>query len=176
MIGHRLCKERIRANVGGLPVSSRNPRSTFVLLASALLAACGGAAESSAPAAKTPATPAEEPRTDAEPRTVEDAQEQIARLRAQLDKPLGASESKPAAAPQKAPAESNKGTSGNYKQDQKEERAADPCSGSCRALASMKRAVDALCRMTGEEDKRCSEARRTLSDSTSRVVSCHCGG
>jgi hypothetical protein len=39
----------------------------------------------------------------------------------------------------------------------------------------MRRAVAALCRMTGEEDARCEDAKKTLNESESRVARCHCG-
>jgi hypothetical protein len=34
--------------------------------------------------------------------------------------------------------------------------------------------VTALCRMTGPEDARCVDARRTLADSQARIAQCSC--
>ncbi|HVJ91158.1 MAG TPA: hypothetical protein VM580_15250, partial [Labilithrix sp.] len=55
-----------------------------------------------------------------------------------------------------------------------EEKPAGTCEHSCRALSSMKRAVEALCRMAGDADDRCLAARRTLTSSTTRVLPCRC--
>jgi hypothetical protein len=48
------------------------------------------------------------------------------------------------------------------------------CASPCRALASMKRAVEALCRMTGESDTKCVDARKTLADNVGKTASCKC--
>lgn len=50
----------------------------------------------------------------------------------------------------------------------------DRCTSPCRALVSMRRAVTALCRMTGDTDTRCVDAKKTLSDSEGRVSPCSC--
>jgi hypothetical protein len=120
------------------------------------LAGCGGA-EAGAPPNRSPqvAPTQDEP----EPRTVEDAQEQIARLRARLD----ADNKKRDEAPSTPP-----------KSEAPREERADTCVDPCRALLSMKRAVDALCRMTGDGDARCADAKKTLSDSTARISPCRC--
>jgi hypothetical protein len=124
-----------------------------------MLVACGGAAEQS-PRSPEPLEP--------EPRTVDEAQAQIARARSQLggSEPAAKTESRPekdAAPVTPAPA------AGGSKE--KEE---SPCASSCRALASMERAVAALCRMTGEQDERCRSARRTLDESVATTRSCSC--
>lgn len=170
----------------------------FLALASALgSAACGGV---DAPAAKSPA--GESPRTKdedvAEPRTIEEAEEQIARSRAQLEMPgdgapsaesskadsrqttiesprASAPPSPPqsgAAAPTQPP--SPRPQAGGAGPVRREERAENRCADSCRALASMERAVSALCRMTGDSDDRCVNARRTLGESTHRISTCRC--
>lgn len=129
---------------------------SFALLG---LAACGGASDKVSP--KAPADPAMT--YDAEPRTVEEAQDRIARARAELETPPA----QPGAASATPPAkqeESRRAESGS----------ASACSNPCRALQSMKRAVEALCRMAGDSDTRCTDARRTLDESTSRVASCRC--
>jgi hypothetical protein len=38
----------------------------------------------------------------------------------------------------------------------------------------MRRAVDALCAMTGDTDHRCVDARRILTESTTRLATCKC--
>lgn len=50
----------------------------------------------------------------------------------------------------------------------------DRCASPCRALESMRRAVSALCRMTGGDDARCVDAKKTLSESEGRVSPCSC--
>lgn len=56
--------------------------------------------------------------------------------------------------------------------------ASDP-SGACRrvcvAIASMRRSVDAVCRLAGGDDDRCSRARSTLDRSEGRVRDAGCG-
>jgi hypothetical protein len=169
-------------------VRSRS-RSLQVGLGAAVLvavAACGGAApEAAAPSAPSPAakTPDTQP---GEPSTIEQAQDQIAAAKADLAASSGADKSsryapeppsattgsapppaaglsRPSTAPRSTlppPAEAPTGTTS--------------CGGPCRALASMRRAVTALCRMTGAEDPRCVDAKRTLADSTGRIAPCSC--
>jgi len=50
----------------------------------------------------------------------------------------------------------------------------DACALPCHAITSMRRAVDAICRMAGEKDARCVAARKTLSDDEARVAPCGC--
>lgn len=142
--------------------------SSFVVLAlgGMLVAACGGAAEApaKAPAAKTP------PSEEREPTTVAEAQDQIERLRAELG---GADQDKD----KKTSVDAERPSADTSSSAVREERAAgatDACASSCRALSSMRRAVSALCRMTGDEDARCSDAKKTLGESESRVARCHC--
>jgi hypothetical protein len=153
----------------------------FVSVAgAAALGACGGAAESNAPAkAASPAEPAEE----REPTTVAEAQERIDRARAQLEparaKTDADKDSTADSAAPRAPKTSTTPPSGgtSVTTSPREEAAkseANACGQSCRALSSMRRAVTALCRMTGDDDARCSDARRTLQTSESRVAACHC--
>lgn len=47
------------------------------------------------------------------------------------------------------------------------------CSRACAALASMVRAADRLCQMTGEEEDRCQSARRRV-EAGRRIVERHC--
>lgn len=145
--------------------------SAIALFVCCTAVACGGAA--SAPA-KAP-EPEAETAAPAEPRTIEEAQDWIARARADLEgEPQRADASSSSKSTDAPPGQPEGGAS-----PAREERAPSleaSCGGSCRALASMKRAVEALCRMTGDADERCAEARRTLSDSTSRLARCKCDG
>ncbi|MDB4938133.1 MAG: hypothetical protein JWP87_5105 [Labilithrix sp.] len=158
---------------------------TPIALASVLagVAACGGAAEGGMPASKSPGAA---PPADSAPSTIEEAQQQIAAARAEL---AGASASEssrfapepPAAAPPPPPASEPSRPSSTDSSAQRPSAApkanadaADRCGSPCRALASMRRAVTALCRMTGDEDTRCVDAKRTLTDSKARIAPCSC--
>lgn len=142
---------------------SARPLATAALLA---LAACGGAEANAPPKAASPLAPAKE---ESEPRTVEEAEAQIARLSAELgpkspDRPSAPAES---SAPPPPP--------GGDAKKSEDHLFVEACASPCRALTSMRRAVDALCRMTGEGDGRCVEARKTLADAVTRTASCKCG-
>jgi hypothetical protein len=50
------------------------------------------------------------------------------------------------------------------------------CENACKALASMKRAADAVCRLAGDGDTRCKKARTLVKDSEGRVSVCKCDG
>jgi hypothetical protein len=144
-----------------------------------VLVACGGAPEAAkSPPAASPATAPgasrDEERADkseaaAAPRTIAEAQDQIARARAALD----------SGAPGSSSGETSSSRPSTTSPSPPEPRRpadapADPCLSSCRALDSMRRAVEALCRMTGDGDDRCVDAKKTLSDSTSRLSTCRC--
>jgi hypothetical protein len=144
------------------------------------IAACGGGADA-APAKAPGSTERSKEDSDklVEPKTVEEAQDQIARARAELEvasrTPTGDASS--SSTPPKATepkAESRPSPQGGASPH--EERYADTCGSPCRALASMRRAVEALCRLTGDGDNRCADARRTLTESTTRISSCKCEG
>jgi hypothetical protein len=136
-------------------------------------------------------TPATEPRAaeksgvlEPEPATIQEAQAQLERARAQLGAGAGAAgglgaargtgsvtsatttteapTSRVEAAPPAASASADEGG-----------RAA-ACMTPCRAIASMRRAVEAICRMAGAQDTRCTDARKTLGDSETRVAGCGC--
>ncbi len=51
---------------------------------------------------------------------------------------------------------------------------ATPCQTACRALASMRRAADAVCRIAGEGDARCAGAHRRVEAALARVAHCGC--
>jgi hypothetical protein len=50
------------------------------------------------------------------------------------------------------------------------------CSTVCRAVASMRRSVGALCRLAGNEDARCTSAQKTLGEAETRAAACKCSG
>lgn len=48
------------------------------------------------------------------------------------------------------------------------------CEAACRALSSLRRAAEAICRLTAADDRRCVEARATVSRSETRAAACQC--
>lgn len=54
---------------------------------------------------------------------------------------------------------------------------ANTCGSVCDALASMRRASDAICDLAGEDDRRCTEARDKIAGNEKRVEGrgCRCG-
>jgi len=51
---------------------------------------------------------------------------------------------------------------------------ASQCTTACRALASMRRSVDGLCRLAGDVDERCTSARKRLAEAGERVRAAGC--
>jgi hypothetical protein len=56
-------------------------------------------------------------------------------------------------------------------QDKDTGGASDACTIACKALASMASSADRLCRLSGENDGRCDDARARVRGATSRVKS-----
>jgi hypothetical protein len=170
MIGVRLLPSRVSRVVSSAVISS-------IALAMVALVGCGGAAaEAGAPAAKSP-----EAVGTREPGSIDEAQAQIAAAQAQLGggAGMGSSESTssvPGATPSPSPAapRSPSTSPAPPAADAARSITENRCGSPCRALASMRRAVAALCRMTGNEDTRCSDAKRTLVESEGRVAPCSC--
>jgi hypothetical protein len=123
--------------------------------------------------------------------TIEEAQQRIAAAKAELGGGGGSSAgaasstTPPADAPQATPAppppssaprkSSPESPSGADSAPAKAGRNVDDhCGSPCRALASMRRAVTALCRMTSNDDARCVDAKKTLAESEARVSPCSC--
>lgn len=183
--------------MNGQPLRARVVKRIVVLLASGGLvvsaAACGGA-EAKAPDVMKTAEPPER-----EPASIEEAQQRIASAKAELagGRPRAAGDSyarqpgtdadsptpaEPAPAPPQSttPAESplqqrpSTSTSSESAPAKATRNVDGRCGSPCRALTSMRRAVTALCRMTGAEDARCLDAKHTLADSESRVAPCSC--
>jgi hypothetical protein len=147
----------------------RKPRfAVAMVITLAAVAACGGAAKEG-PAA-SPAKNAVE--TEQEPTTIDEAQAQLERARAQLQASgAGPSSAATTATPSVAPPPTAAGgeTAGA-------QPPTNPCATACQAIASMRRAVDAICRMAGQDDARCTGAKKTLGDSETKVASCGCAG
>jgi hypothetical protein len=151
----------------------------IVITCAAIALAHGCAAEPpGAPAKSVQAAPAFEP----EPSTVEEAQAQLDRALSELRKvtPGGtgaAGGTVQSASPPATSQPTTAGVGGETRGDTSlNQRSADArCQTGCRAIASMRRAVAALCRLAGEQDTRCTDARRTLGDSETKVAGCGCG-
>ncbi len=56
-----------------------------------------------------------------------------------------------------------------------EQDEAAPCRQACRAYASLRRAVDAVCRLAGDPSEKCTSARDRQKEIEGRVTSCGCG-
>ena len=82
----------------------------------------------------------------------------------------------PAAAPPPPPPPTQRSHADDARPNDEERapRQPTPCETACRALASMGRAADAICRLAGDADARCSSARKRVEDSSSRVAACRC--
>lgn len=121
------------------------------------------------PGAYQPADAPEEESADAvtsmeEPiDSVDEAQALLDSAHAELDGLFGAPDAEGAAPPAGAAADELGG-----------KRQADRCATACRAMASMKRAGDAVCRLTSEDDERCATARSKVDEAAKRVAVCSC--
>ncbi len=167
-------------------MTSTPPRLALVLLATFATLSAGCAAQKNAAYPQEPA-----------PRTVEEAEVQINGARAALGLPPakfapervsdGIPDSADAPAPSPAtptdpvtPAEAASAPSPRAESAPDQElalssaRAESPCMRACRAFASMRRASDALCRIAGEHDGRCTEARRAVRESEAKLEGCSC--
>jgi len=141
-------------------------------LGACLVGAWGCAASPTAP----PAAP--EPSAEAlstEPTTVEEAQAELERARAELGgtpvAPLAAATGTTTAAAEGGTPKTEAARAPSPSPVAKQEMR---CASACRAMTSMKRAVDAICRLAGESDGRCTDARKTLRDGEAKVAGCGC--
>lgn len=48
------------------------------------------------------------------------------------------------------------------------------CPKACKAFASLERAGDAICRLAGDKDARCTRARDVIKQNATRVAACGC--
>ncbi|HEY3817911.1 MAG TPA: hypothetical protein VGL81_12105 [Polyangiaceae bacterium] len=123
------------------------------------------AAPAAAPTTAAPGSAKEESR---EPATIEEAQAQLEQARAQL---AGQAPAGPSAAGTGATVESS--VSGGAT-SAAESPPPSKCGNACGAVSSMRRAVDAICRLAGDADARCTDARKTLKDGEAKVTGCGC--
>ncbi|MGD0524610.1 MAG: hypothetical protein ABSE49_05685 [Polyangiaceae bacterium] len=106
-----------------------------------------------------------------EPATIEEAQAQLERARAQL---AGPSPEKGPAAAGGAPVPVTTESAPAGATQSAESPPGPRCGNACTAMSSMRRAVDAICRLAGETDARCTDARRTAKESEAKVAGCGC--
>lgn len=69
------------------------------------------------------------------------------------------------------PADDAPGKVGDKKDEATQLATVDPCAVACRALASMVSSADHLCKLTGEGDGRCDDARGRVRGASARVRS-----
>jgi hypothetical protein len=130
-----------------------------------------------APQADAVAAPADEAPAFS---TIEEAQAAFTRaeqdlLTLQGGAPAGAGGPAEAAPPATAPAEPEGAAQPKAEAAPKDDKgAARSCSGLCRAFGSLSRAADAICRLAGEADERCTRARGSVRDNFQRVSVCRC--
>jgi hypothetical protein len=132
-----------------------------------------------APAPKTAAPAAAPDLGVAPPTTVEEAQAQVDRAHVQLGGVLasvGTQATGAAGGPAGGPtaAEPRDATTGSVDMSRQGEPKQEPCATACRAIASMQRAVDTICRIAGADDRRCLDARKTLADDSAKTARCGC--
>jgi hypothetical protein len=113
--------------------------------------------------------------------SVEEAQAALARAEQELLALQGgppaatAGAPEPQAPPPQASAPADRAAEAEEKPAAKADQAAAPsCPGLCRAFASLSRAADAVCRLAGETDERCTHARSSVRTNFQRVASCRC--
>lgn len=119
-----------------------------------------------------------------EPRTIEEAQAELDRSEARLQtSPAGApapaapqssGHGDTAAPPPPPPPVAEPAKDMRPMELKKAEDAAPACTEVCRALSSMKRAADTICRLTSPDDTRCQSARRRVHDGEERASPCGC--
>lgn len=139
----------------------------FALAFSSLAMGCGAAAMPAAEPSSdrfAPGVPPESP-----PRSAEEAQQRIDRARSEIDG------SKAAVSPaSKTPTTDVAPSMQPVPESPSAAGAVAPCSTPCRALGSMRRAVESLCELTGSADTRCVNAKKTLTESQAKVGPCSC--
>lgn len=132
----------------------------LMAIAASGAAGCGGAAP---PADAAPAAPASPAVTSAEsmPTDVDGTVAALDRAESDLQAALGGA---PEGQQKKAePGEAERPAGGA------DALSSDPCSAACRALASMRRAANHLCGLTGDPEPRCDAARARLTRAEERT-------
>ncbi|HEY8942695.1 MAG TPA: hypothetical protein VIM73_00480 [Polyangiaceae bacterium] len=163
-------------------------RSIAGAAAMALALACGHATApppASAPAEGLDSTAA--PVSEAEPRTLAEAEKALERANLELlaaapssPPPAGA----PAAAAPSVETQAARGPEDHDEALRQEERApkseekradsASPCEAACRAFSSLVRAKDAVCRLEVPRGPRCERAEEMVRDAEGRLQTCAC--
>lgn len=172
----------IRSSRGGPPLRAcAHPRlrSVFFVvaaLASALAAGCGG----SPPPAKDSGG-ADLTDTGSAMAELNRAESEISALfgptpeAAPSASAMPGQPSPPPVEPQAQPTAITKGAETGAGQSAQMSDQSDPCSVACRALASMERAANHLCGLSGEGDPTCTSARTRVKNATDRVSArCPC--
>jgi hypothetical protein len=139
------------------------------------------------PAPEVPADSLEQAPTDEAPAftTIEEAQAAFARAEQDLLTLQGGPASgaaAPATTPPSAttPAQPEESATGSEPKapaapEPKDDKGGgDRCSSLCRAFGSLSRAADAICRLAGEADERCTRARGSVRSNFQRVAVCRC--
>jgi len=105
---------------------------------------------------------------------LETAQAELEHARVELNRALAVRAPRPASGGG-APAAASRGAADAAPPAKAEKKSAESsCATACRAFASLERAADAVCRITGQKDGRCSHARAVVSDAKQRVAVCTC--
>ena len=161
-----------------------SPRNLFLLLG-AIFAAAGCGSSAGGAGAKAADARAESPKEEeADPAAALDrAEREIAMLFGQETQITSAPTATavpaeptyagpPPVAPAQKPPTSAEALSGKTGGDAP---AGDPCAVACRALASMERAANHLCGLSGEEQDPCTSARERVKNANARVAArCAC--
>jgi hypothetical protein len=181
----------------GAAARSLTRRALAAVMMIAALASCSAQRAQPAESAATPATAASEPAPAGDatapgtaqqgaPGTVDAALADLSRAEGELGRAFETlSEREGRKSPSGMPAPSTTGSPatpspspGIQPKTPGEEQlgVGDPCVTACRALASMQRATEHLCGLTGDGDQRCSGARERVRGARERVEgSCTCG-
>jgi len=113
---------------------------------------------------------------DEDPLTTAEAE--FEQARAELYAVLGPARSgQPGAAPAPAsrPAKPSDAAGADAPKPKAEKKASENgCATACRAFESLGRAATAVCRLTAENDERCTRAKGIVGDAERRVASCGC--
>lgn len=157
------------------------------LALSPLLSACGAAPE---PAARAPESPSSMATGDESFASVDDAQRGLKQAEADLRAALGPASAgaaspagpsvetstplpspAPPSSPPPAPA-----TGATTKAPEREglPQDASACATACRALGSMTKATETICRLAGASDERCTKAQHSIDDARTSMRTCVC--
>lgn len=113
---------------------------------------------------------------DRDPQTIEEAKQQLDRAVAQMDHPAGLRIEQPQSYTSGGGGGGGGGVGPTVAPTPHPPPTAQEteCARMCRAFASMQRAQTALCRMAGDDDTRCAEAKKVVEDNAKRVAHCGC--